>query len=443
MTDSVTDSETARSTDGDVEVERTRRLRRVRGALAVVGVLLSCILLLATVLGVWARRSVLVTDVFASRAGSLIDEPAVQTALADYVSTQVNEALAPVELLQENLPGRSQVLAVPLASAIESFVHDKVDEFVASDTFNDLWKGLVRVAHERAVRVLRGESDVVTAESDHVTIDLLPVINNVLAEIGDASPEIFGRTVDLPTLTVGEDPTEARQRLASALGVDLDEGFGQFEVYDDGAISKAQAGVEIADKLVWLLLVATPLLMAGSIAVSARRRRTILQLSIGAVLTMALLRRVILIFEDQLLELVRVETNKPAVEHIADTFLGPLFDGAGILLGVALVAAAVAMVTGPYPWAVRLRRFVSGGVEKGVGLARAKAEDEETAAWASTNLDALRIGGAGVGVLLLWWVDLSWALFFTILALVAVFEIGVSVLAARAPEPAPPSASPS
>jgi hypothetical protein len=420
-------------TETNVEVERTRRLRRVRGALTLFGIVLSCTLLLATVTGVWARRSLLDTDVFASRAGSLIDDPAVQSSLATYLSTQINTIIDPVELLQENLPDRAQVLAVPLSSAVQSFVSDKVDEFVRSDRFADLWKSLVRVAHERATRLLRDESPNVTVESDHVTIDLLPVINNVLAEIGEASPEIFGRTVDLPTLTVGGDPSEERQRIADALGISLDEDFGQFEVYDNGAISTAQNAVGIFDKVVWLLLIATPIAMLSTVAISARRRRTILQLAIAAAVTMALLRRIILIFEDQLLELVRIETNRPAVEVTADTFLGPLFDGAGILLGVALVVAVGAWVTGPYPWAVRLRSSVAGGVEKGVGLARDTAHDEETAAWAHTNLDTLRIAGAVVGAALLWWVDLSWGLFFTVLVLVGLFELGVSILAARAP----------
>ena len=43
--------------------------------------------------GVWARRSVLVTDVFASRAGSLVDDPAVQTSLAAYLSAQYRAAI--------------------------------------------------------------------------------------------------------------------------------------------------------------------------------------------------------------------------------------------------------------------------------------------------------------------------------------------------------------
>lgn len=423
----------------ETTVTTTRRARRTRGVLAVIGVLLSCLLLLATVAGVWARRSFLKTDVFADRAGSLIDDPAVQDALATYLTGQINELIDPVGVLQEALPDRADLLAVPLAGAIESFVGDKVHDFVTTEQFADLWKSLVRVAHERASNVLRGDSEIVTTNGDSITIDLLPVINAVLAVIGEQSPMIFGRTVDLPTITVDDVPEEARERLGDVLGIDIDEDFAQFEVYDDGALSSAQDALRIVNRLVYLLVVLTPLLMIGTIAVSARRRRTILQLAVGSAVAMVLLRRVVLIFEDELLKLVRIETNRPAVEVTADTFLDPLFDGAGWIGALALAVAVIALVTGPYPWAVRVRSWVTGTVKRGASLASEKAQDEETARWAQANLDALRIAGAAVGVLLLWWVDLSWVRFFIILIVIGLYELGVAALAARAPAPAEPA----
>ena len=45
-----------------------------------------------------------------------------------------------------------------------------------------------------------------------------------------------------------------------------------------------------------------------------------------------------------------------------------------------------------------------------------KAEDPATTAWIAANLDKLRIGGAVVGVLLIWWIDVSWLGFFLLAA---------------------------
>jgi hypothetical protein len=409
-----------------------RKLRRTRGVLSVIGVLLSCVLLLATVAGVWARRSFLRSDIFSERAGNLIDDPAVQAALSLYLSEQITQLIDPESVLEDVLPDRAQILSVPLATAVETFIAEEVTKFVESDRFAGLWKEAVRRAHERAIAVLEGNSDIVRSEGDHIVIDLLPIINGILAAIGEQSPEIFGHTVDLPTISVDDIPEEARDRLGDALGIDLSDDFGTFEVYDDGALSTAQDAVRLADQFVWILVVLTPLVMAGTIALSARRRRTILQLSIGVAVTMVLLRRLVLLFQEDLLNLVRVESNRPAVEVTSDAFLDPLLTGVRWLAVLAAVVALLALLTGPYAWARSLRTWTATTVRRLVGVVSEKAQDEATASWAAERLDALRIAGAAVGVALLWWMDLTWGRFLLVVGLVVAFELGVAALAARA-----------
>lgn len=418
----------------EVEVLSARRARkgRVRGVLAVVGVVLSCILLVTTALGVFARRSFLKTDNFTNRAGGLIDDPGVQTALSAYLSDELNKLIDPQEIFSEALPDRAQILAIPLAGAVEGFVDDQVASFVSSDTFSELWKTAVAYAHSEVVRVLEGNTPLLEESNDKIVINLLPVVNGVLAQIGEASPEIFGRTVDLPTVTVDEVPDAAREKIEEALGVTLDDDFGTFTIYDDGALSSAQQAVKVADKLVWVLIALTPIAIALTIWVSRRRRRTILQLTVGIALSMVLVRRLVFLFQKDLLDLVRIERNVPAVEATSNAFLGPLLDGA-LWLGIgALAITAVTAVTGPYGWAVSLR-------SRSVELARAvvavtsdRAQDQATLDWVGANLDRLRIGGAVAGLLLLWWLDLSWLGFFLLAALVGGYELLVTRLAERA-----------
>jgi hypothetical protein len=416
------------------EAAQERRLRRTRGVLATVGVVLSCILLLATVAGIWARRSFLRTDTFTERAGGLIDHPEVKDALSAYLGTQVNELINAEELIRDALPERADLLAVPLAGAISSFINERVDTFVRSETFADLWKSAVELAHRTAIRVLEGDTPNLEESGDRVVINLIPVIDAVLAEIGEQSPEIFGRTVDLPTITVDQVPDEAREALGSALGITLDEDFGTFTIYDEGALSTAQRAVELADNLVWVLVVVTPLVIAGTIAVSARRRRTILQLTGGIVITMVLLRRLVARFQEDLLELVRIASNRPAVEVTTDAFLEPLREGALWVAVLALVILVVGLVTGPYPWAVSLRRWVATTARALATLVSDRAQDEATAVWAHEHLDALRVAGAVIGVVLLWLLDVSWLGVLLIVALVAAYELGLGTLAARAEE---------
>src|SRR5215203_3460880 len=133
---------------------RRRRRARVRGLLAAVGVVVSCALLLSAAVGLWARRSFLKTDVFADRAGGLVDDAGVQSALSAFLTEQLNLLIDPQAILEDALPDRATVLAVPLAGAVEGFVGDQVDSFVVSDTFARLWKASVEVAHRELVRVL-------------------------------------------------------------------------------------------------------------------------------------------------------------------------------------------------------------------------------------------------------------------------------------------------
>ncbi len=423
----------------EVEVLRTpkRRARRFRGVLAVIGVFLSCVLLLAACLGVFARRSFLKTDNFSNRAGELIDDPGVQAALSAYLTEQLNQLIDPQQILEDALPDRAQILAIPLSGAVEGFIGDQVSTFVASDTFAQLWKTAVSTAHREVVRVLEGDTPLLEESNDQIVINLLPVINGVLAQIGDQSPEILGRSVDLPTITVDDVPDAAREAIGDALGITLDDNFGTFTVYDDGALSSAQEAVSVADKLVWVLVVLAPLAILATLAISPRRRRTLLQLTVGIALSMVLLRRLVFLFQKDLLDYVRIERNVPAVQATSEAFLDPLTNAA-LWVGIgALVIAAIATLTGPYPWAVRLRRgVVDTGRTVGTAVVNG-SQDPATIEWVGANIDRLRIGGAVVGLVLLWWLDLSWLGLLLLALLVGAYELVVHRLAEQAAEPEP------
>jgi len=411
-----------------------RRTRRFRGVLAVIGVVLSCVLLLAACLGVFVRRSFLKTDNFSNRAGELIDDPGVQGALSAYLTEQLNQLIDPQEILRDALPDRAQILVFPLSGAIEGFVGDQVSTFVASDTFAQLWKAAVSTAHREAVRVLEGSTPLLEESNDRIVINLLPVINRVLAQIGEQSPDILGHNVDLPTVTVDDVPDAAREAIGDALGVTLDDNFGTFTVYDDGALSAAQEAVGLADKLVWVLVVLAPLAILATLGISPRRRRTLLQLTVGIALSMVLLRRLVFLFQKDLLDYVRIERNLPAVQATSEAFLDPL-TGATLGVGIgALVIAAIALITGPYPWAVRLRRgAVATGRTVGTSVVNG-SQDPATVEWVRANVDRLRIGGAGVGLVLLWWLDLSWLGLVLLALLVGAYELVVHRLAEQATE---------
>ena len=220
------------------KVDHRGRLRRT-----IVGVLvvLTCISLMAASLAVWTKRNVLDTDRWMEHVGPLAEDPAVQALLTERITARIMEIVDPQALFAEVLPDKGQILAVPLSNAVEGFVHDEVAKFVASPTFDKLWTEANRRAHATAVKVLEGESEVVRANEGSVTLDLIPIVDAVLVQIGDLSPDIFGNTIDIPTITVDDLPKDSIAKLNAAFGLDLPEGFAQITIYDDGKLSEAQA----------------------------------------------------------------------------------------------------------------------------------------------------------------------------------------------------------
>ena len=144
---------------------------------------------------------------------------------------------------------------MPLTGVLEGFVHDHVNDFLASGRFEQLWVEINRRAHGRVVDVLEGDTGNLQVEDGEVVVNLVPVLNGVLAQIGEASPEIFGRTVDLPTVTVDDIPEDAVAKVEEALGRDLPDDFGQFTVFDAQRLEAVQDAVSLFERLVVVAVV--------------------------------------------------------------------------------------------------------------------------------------------------------------------------------------------
>ena len=155
------------------------------------------------------------------------------------------------------------------------------------------------------------------------------------------------------------------------------------------------------------LLILIPLLVAASLLVSTRRRRTLIQLATGAAVGLVVIRRIAIILRDDLFE--RVDTERfPSVRVLTDELMDSLFRYTGILLAIVLLTALIALITGPYPWAVTVRGWVRDGA-RGIAAAFSGRATPDTARsrWLRDHRDGLMLGGAIVAVALLLLFDLS------------------------------------
>jgi hypothetical protein len=408
--------------------QKRRRLRRIFTPILVA---LAVLVFTVTVPAVWGARTVLNTDRYVATVGPLAEDPAVQASIATKLTDQVFLALnveGTLSSVLAEIGERATVLAAPLTTAVKGFVQDQVLNVVQSDAFQTFWVEANRFVHTQVLAILRGEGDTVSTVEGKVLLNLLPLVNLALGSIDRVATDLVGRDVTLPTIEEGEAPSESITKLEQALGVDLPDSYGQIVVYDSEDLEALQQTLSTLERLLVLLLVLIPVLVAASLWVSTRRRRTLIQLATGAAVGLVVIRRIAIIARDDLFE--RVDTERfPAVRVLTNELMDSLFRYTGILLTIVLLTALIALVTGPYPWAVTARGWIRDGA-RGIAAAFSgeRLPDTGRVRWIRDHRDGLMLGGAIFAVALLLLFDLSlWG--FVIAGIVlALYELALSRL---------------
>ena len=177
----------------EAKEEKRRRGGRVRRTFVVVLVVLASLLVPLATTAVWARRTVVNTNEFEDTVGPLARDRAVQIALTNRLTSQIMTAVNVKELFAQALPERGQFLAGPLTNAIEGFVHEKVDTIVSSEQFARLWRRQPAAPKSGCSPSCATRARRCAPRTGAVVLNLVPVINNVLASINKTSPEVLGR----------------------------------------------------------------------------------------------------------------------------------------------------------------------------------------------------------------------------------------------------------
>ncbi len=407
---------------------------RVRRILAPLLVALTVLVFTVTVPAAWGARTVLNTDRYVATVAPLASDPAVQVSIARRTTDQVFAALNVDAVLSEHLPEQIAFLAAPLTTAVRGFVQDQVLRVVQSDAFETFWVEANRFVHTQILKILRGEGETVTVRDGKVLLNLIPLINLALGSIQTVASDLVGRSITLPTIEPDEIPQESIAKLESALGVDLPEDYGTIAVYDSEELGALQQALDLSRRLLILLIVLIPILGGLALWLSMRRRRTLIQLAVGGTIGLVLVRRLALAGRESLYEQVDVE-RFPSVRVLTDELMESLFRYTTILLAIVLVTLLIALVTGPYPWAVGLRGWVRD-LGKGIGTSpRGEGAETERIRWLREHRDAVMIGAALLGVAILFFFDLSLWVTVIVLALIGLIELAMFRLG-KEPEPA-------
>jgi hypothetical protein len=410
--------------------ERRARRGRARSLTAVLLTVLACLAITVTVPAVWTYRTLFVTDAFVDRVTPIGFDPAVTPVLSDRLTTQIFGLIDVEAIVADALPPRGQVLAGPLTGGIEDFVREKVNEVLSSDRFRDRWIQANRFAHTQIVAILRDESEIVDTEGGRVVLNLLPIVNEALQRIESRASGLFQKDVDLPEVTGGEVPDEVRERISLALGVEVPEDFGEIVVFESDRLAAAQDAVSFFDRAIVFLVILTVVLIVLTLWMSRRRRRTLLQLVVGSMVGIVVVRRLAMWVEDEVVELAQRPDGEGALAAIADQVLGSFFSVTATVIVVGLAIVAIALITGRYGWAVTLRAKSAALARGVVATASDPSRQESTVVWVRDHREALQLGGGIAFILLLLILDLSWLGFLLLGGLIALYEIWLARLGA-------------
>jgi hypothetical protein len=407
---------------------RLRQRKWIAGLLVVVSSFFALVALIA----VWAHQTIFDTDAFMETIEPVLQDPAVNAALGDYITEEATGALALEERLQEPLADLDaflstallgflglgeqaqelldrfdrptlQALAGPIADRVNERIATRVDEVMASSEVRVLVPQLVRRAHEGAVALARGEMESlpnVSVEEGEVRFNTLPIIARVLqamaAELRGLLPD-----VDLPD-ALSDRADEAIAQFKEALGDRVPDDFGQITIMSEDQLVEIQDTATTLDRWTWGLAILAAVLVVITILVSPTRRRTVIQLGIGVIIAIIL----------GVLIVRRVETavigeiSSPARTETARGILENLFAGLRqTIVGVIVVAALVAIgfhIAGKPKWVTDPRERLDDLVPNQAG---ARAFDS----WVALNYDFIRIGLAGLALIVLFMTGLGWA----------------------------------
>ena len=435
------EADLARSQDeGDpsrpVKKPRRRRIRRI-----VVGLLvaLSCVLVLLSTTEVWAYRTLLNTGAFVGTVGPVFKNPAVTSAVAARATDQLFTELNLQARLKDALPPKASFAAAPVANATKGFVAGQLANVMASPQFQAIWTATLTSVHQLLVAVLRGQhTAAVSTSGGYIVLNTVPLINQALGKVSGLASDLTGKPVTLPAITSADPPQQAVNKLSKALGVTLPSDFGQITLVKSSDLATVQRGVKAFDRFTLVLPLVTIVLIALSLWLSVNRRRTVLQLAVGVSLLMIVERRVTLHEQSTLAS----GAHNPQVAHIV---LGDLLHGFFVLtawvLGVALVVLVIAVLSGPYGWAVALRSWVKR-TWRGIKAASSADSRGQVVTWMAAHAAGLQLASAVVAGILTWIVPVSWISFLIIGVLLAAYEVYLQRIKPAPPGEAPPASGP-
>jgi hypothetical protein len=404
--------------------------RRIRKIVTGILVVLTSLSIVATTAGVWMNRTIWNTDRYVALVAPLAKDPAVTEALAVRLTGEAFQALNVQERVQEalasipRLPASADgIIAGPLTASAQNLVESQVKDFLASETFANLWIQLNERLHEKIVALLNGDYQQlpnVQINGGEVRLNLVSVVALVLQQVAQSGADALGLNVTVPSIPPDLDASAAIAQLGSSLGVSLPADFGQITIATHDQLIGYQQTAQNLKKLAGALFLLSCLLLVATLIVAPDRRRTVIWLGLGAAVALFLggvfVRRV----ESRIVDGIAAPGARAAAKDIFTQVSAGLRHAGLLVLTVAALAALIAYVAGRPPWVLSLIAWTRR-------VTAPRPQGSELEVWVAAHADPVRIAGGIVALIALFLTGIDWIPVAIVGALLALLLWGVAV----------------
>jgi hypothetical protein len=411
-----------------LRVAAAPRRRRIRWASVAAAVLLvlGCLGVPASVVAVWTHNQVADTDRFVATVSPAIQDPAVQSALTNRITSEVLAYIDVEQLandvvdslaaqgLRPQLVDRLRDLTGPLADGVAGVVHDRVGELVASPEFTDAWNRAIQAAHQQANAVLAGQATAIAIEGDMAVL-----------ELGGFIAAAKQRLVDSGFTAAGKIP----------------QANPTIDLFPASTLVRAQTAYQGLDAVATWLPWITLMLLAAGVYLARHRRRAVLGVGLGVVAGMVVLAAALIVARAVVVGAVP-EQGVAAAAATYDALVRYLRAALQTLAVLGLVVALGGYLAGPSTGAVKIRSALARAfrnMQRGrVGRA---LRSGPVGPWVYANRGPLRGTAVGLAVLVFVLLDRPTGHDIVLVALGLVLVLGVIQFIGPAPEPPTPAAA--
>jgi hypothetical protein len=396
---------------------------------------------LAATVGVWINRTIWDTDRYVALVAPLAEDPAVTDAVSAKLTASAVQALDIEDRVRNalslipNLPPSAEFLVAPITAGAQDLIQRRIDTFLASQTFKDMWVELNRTLHTKIVALLDGDVEQlpnISTTGGQVQLNLISVLARILQQVVQRGVDGLDLNVTVPTISANLDASTGIQQLGSVLGVSLPSDFGQVTIMTEAQLSSYQQAARDLKRLGGALVVLAVILIAVTMVVALRRRRTAIWLGIGSVVALFLggvfMRRI----EARIVDSIAGPGAQAAARDIF-TEVGASLRQAGLVVGaVALAVALGAYLAGRPRWLVSLL----GAIRRATAT---RAETTSSQRWVVQHADAIGIASLILGALTLFVTGIDWLPVVLVAAGLVLIQwwIGVARRAIATPEDRP------